>query len=266
MYKHFGREVVEKLLADDDHPAGPPKPVAAAAVDAVYLATYRSFMEAVDAIDNGVNRFPGAGPPAYAASTDLASRVGGLNPAWNEPDQSDEAYAAAFARAVAITGEAFTDAVLYTSRHWLPARRYVEEAVGARFDVDPSGAVIELTHFCPWKSHVYEMEEEAGGALAAPDSPAIKFCIFQDDREGAWRVQCLSECAGSFKNRLSLPGPLCGLRGDALDAAAAAGIAGVTPPPGGVFIHVSGFTGGHKTREGALAYARAALAAEAAGK
>ena len=260
VYKHFGREVVKGLLAADTHPAAPPQPLDDATVDAVYLATYRSFMEAVDAIDNGVNRFPGAvGPPAYASSTDLAARVGGLNPAWNDPDQGDGATNAGFAEAVAMTGEAFEDAVLYNARHWLPARNIVAAAVAGRHAVDPSGAVIELSHFCPWKSHLYEMEAEDAALAASP----VKFCIFQDDREGAWRVQCLPDCPGSFKNRLSLPAPLCGLRGEALDAAGAAGIAGVTPPPGGVFIHVSGFTGGHASREGALAYARAALAAEA---
>jgi uncharacterized UPF0160 family protein len=258
VYKHFGREVVENLLNTDAHPAAPAKPVTPATVEAVYLATYRSFMEAVDAIDNGVNRFPGAGPPKYASSTDLAARVGGLNPSWNDADQGDAATNAGFARAVAITGEAFEDAVLYTARHWLPARKIVEDAVGGRFGVDPSGGVIELGHFCPWKSHLYEMEEEDAALAAAP----VKFCIYQDDREGAWRVQCLPECPGSFANRLSLPAPLCGLRGDALDAAAAAGVAGVTPPPGGVFIHVSGFTGGHASRAGALAYAQAALAGD----
>jgi len=260
VYKHFGREVVEKLLNADTHPKATPRPAPGAVIEAVYLATYRSFMEAVDAIDNGVNRFPGAGPPVYASSTDLAARVGGLNPAWND-DQSDSAANAGFARAVAMTGEAFSDAVLYTARSWLPARKLVEEAVAGRFGVDPSGGVMLLSHFCPWKSHLFEMEAEDGALAANP----VKFCLFQDDREGAWRVQTVPVTPASFENRVSLPAPLCGLRGEELDAAAAAGVAGVTPPAGGIFIHVSGFTGGHKSREGALAYAQAALAAEKAG-
>jgi uncharacterized UPF0160 family protein len=64
----------------------------------------------------------------------------------------------------------------------------------------------------------------------------------------------------SFTNRVSLPEPLCGLRDGELDAAAAA----LGAPAGGVFIHTSGFIGGHATREGAKAYAVAALAARAA--
>ena len=233
-----------------------------AVTEAVYLSTYRSFMEAVDAIDNGVNRFPDhKGPPAYASSTDLAARVGQLNPDWND-DQSEATINAAFAKAVSITGEAFTDAVLEKARSWLPARKYVEEAVAGRMAVDPSGGMMELSHFCPWKNHLFDMEGEDAGLAARP----VKFVIFQDDRGGDWRIQAVPKAPASFENRLSLPKPLCGLRDGDLDAAAGgAGIAGVVAPPGGIFIHVAGFTGGHKAREGALAYARAALALEAAG-
>lgn len=44
MYKHFGMEIVAGLMG---------KPVTDAAVQTVYLAVYRQFMEAIDAIDNG---------------------------------------------------------------------------------------------------------------------------------------------------------------------------------------------------------------------
>ena len=225
-------------------------------VDTIYLATYRSFMEAVDAIDNGVDRFPGAGPPKYASSTDLASSVGELNPAWNEP-QGDAQLDAAFAKAVALTGAEFEGAVLSLARVWLPARKIVEDALAGRAGVDASGAIMELAQICPWKSHLFEME--AGDAALAVDP--VKFVLYEDDRERKWRVQAVPVSAASFANRVSLPAALCGLRGADLDAAAAKGLAGgISPPPGGVFIHASGFTGGPDTREGALAYARAALA------
>ena len=44
MYKHFGMEIVACLMS---------KPVSDAVVKTVYLAVYRQFMEAIDAIDNG---------------------------------------------------------------------------------------------------------------------------------------------------------------------------------------------------------------------
>lgn len=44
VYKHYGREVVAGVMGlDASHPD----------VETVYLAVYKKFMEAVDAIDNG---------------------------------------------------------------------------------------------------------------------------------------------------------------------------------------------------------------------
>jgi uncharacterized UPF0160 family protein len=76
IYKHYGREVVSSLMGglSKDHPD----------VDAVYLAVYRNFMEAIDAIDNGINPWDGNAPPKYVNNTHLSARVGNLNPAWNE--------------------------------------------------------------------------------------------------------------------------------------------------------------------------------------
>lgn len=55
-----------------------------------------------------------------------------------------------------------------------------------------------------------------------------------------------------FTHRLPLPEPWRGLRDEALDQ-----VSGI---PGCVFVHTSGFIGGHHTREGALSMARATLA------
>ena len=52
--------------------------------------------------------------------------------------------------------------------------------------------------------------------------------------------------------RLPLPEPWRGLRDEALDE-----VSGI---PGCIFVHASGFIGGHRTREGALNMARATLA------
>ena len=58
-----------------------------------------------------------------------------------------------------------------------------------------------------------------------------------------------------FENRVSLPASIRGLRDGELDAVAAA----FDAPPGGVFVHASGFIGGHATRDGVIAYALAAV-------
>ena len=49
-----------------------------------YQKVYKNFVEHVDAIDNGVAVAEGA--MRYTVSTTLSSRVGHLNPSWNQPN------------------------------------------------------------------------------------------------------------------------------------------------------------------------------------
>lgn len=49
---------------------------------------YKHFIEAVDAVDNGISQWEGAAPPKYLNNTTLSSRVGNLNPKWSD-DSSD---------------------------------------------------------------------------------------------------------------------------------------------------------------------------------
>jgi uncharacterized UPF0160 family protein len=65
-------------------------------------------------------------------------------------------------------------------------------------------------------------------------------------------VQAVSVGPGSFESRLPLPAVWRGLRDEELSKEC--GI------DGGVFVHMSGFIGGNKTYEGALAMAKKALA------
>lgn len=49
---------------------------------------YKEFIEAIDGIDNGISQYPTDIKPKYRLRTDVSSRVGFLNPAWNEPFDS----------------------------------------------------------------------------------------------------------------------------------------------------------------------------------
>jgi len=238
VYKHFGREVIGATLGIPvDHPD----------MEAIYLQVYKTFIEAVDAVDNGVNQWDSSEPPKYVNNTTLGARVGRLNPAWNQ-DSSDEVLYAQFLKAVALTGQEFTECVQYVFNSWLPGRSYVKEAIEARHSVDPSGQIIKLTHFCPWKEHLYDLEAELGV------QPPILYCLYEDDREKKWRIQCVSIGPGSFENRRSMPAAWRGLRDEKLSEAS--GI------PGCVFIHAGGFIGGAATYESVLAIARASLVME----
>lgn len=227
VYKHFGREVIASLLhLSPDH----------ADLDAIYLEVYKNFIEAVDAIDNGINPWDSTGPPKYRSNTHLAARVGRLNPEWNEP-ATDEEVDERFAKAMLLAGSEFEESVRYISKCWLPARSIVLETVLKRKAVHHSGQIIKLEQFCPWKEHLYQIEDELG------ISGEILFCVYQDDRDHTWRIQAVSEGPGSFVNRKSLREEWRGLRDEQLSDAA-----GV---PGCVFVHASGFIGGHRTYEGA---------------
>lgn len=53
-------------------------------VDVLWLKMYREFIEAIDAIDNGISQYSTDIKPKYRSRTDLSSRVGALNPWWNQ--------------------------------------------------------------------------------------------------------------------------------------------------------------------------------------
>jgi uncharacterized UPF0160 family protein len=50
-----------------------------------------------------------------------------------------------------MAGGEFLDRVRYLGLAWLPARALVEKAMEQRLEVDTSGAILCLEHFCPWK-------------------------------------------------------------------------------------------------------------------
>ncbi|GJP85409.1 hypothetical protein CLOP_g15522 [Closterium sp. NIES-67] len=94
VYKHYGEEVVAALMGlPKDH----------AHVRKVYLAVYRSFMEALDANDNGINQFESDKPPRYVITTHLPARVGRFNPDWLDHCSKD-GEDAAFQKAMALAG------------------------------------------------------------------------------------------------------------------------------------------------------------------
>ena len=140
----------------------------------------------------------------------------------------------------------FTGAVERLLNGWLPARTIVEVALAGRHAVHASGKVLRLPQFCPWKGHLFDLEKE--GELCAKGDVVY---VLYEDGGGKWRIQAVPEAPDSFTSRRALPEKLCGLRDDALSAAA--GIEGC------IFIHNAGFIGGNATYDGALAMAALAL-------
>jgi len=205
-------------------------------------------MEEIDAIDNGVAISDA--PLKYLVSTGLSGRVSRLYPAWNEP-QTDALVNERFREASLLCGSELVEKVEGLAKAWWPARAIVEAALAAATEVDPSGQIMVLeSGGLPWQSHVYDVEAEA--AAAGKPRKALLFCLYADTR-GKWRVQAVPQEEGSFASRMKLgAAEWRGLRDEALSEAS--GI------PGCIFIHSAGFIGGHETKEGALALAKATIA------
>jgi len=142
-----------------------------------------------------------------------------------------------------LAGSEFMESVRFHVKSWLPARSIVLECLLSRGEVDPSGEIMVLDRFCPWKLHLFELEEEL------KIDPLTKYVLYQDVRSQSWRVQAVGVAPDRFESRKALPWR--GMRDDELSAE--------TGIPGCVFVHMSGFIGGNKTYEGALEMARAAL-------
>nr|XP_035980002.1 MYG1 exonuclease isoform X2 [Halichoerus grypus]XP_035980003.1 MYG1 exonuclease isoform X2 [Halichoerus grypus] len=198
IYLHFGHKLLARLLGTSEEDS---------MVGTIYDKMYENFVEEVDAVDNGISQWE-EGEPRYVLTTTLSARVARLNPAWNQPNQDTEA---GFKRAMALVREEFLQRLDFYQHSWLPARGLVEAALAQRFQVDPSGEIIELANGgCPWKEHLYHLES----GLSPPGT--IAFVIYTD-QAGQWRVQCVPKEPHSFQSRLPLPEPWRGLRDEALD-------------------------------------------------
>ncbi|CAL1366447.1 unnamed protein product [Linum trigynum] len=238
VYKHYGAHIIAKELQLDEGDSD---------VHRLYLSIYKNFVEAVDAVDNGINQFDSDKPPRYVNNTSLSSRVSRLNPEWTEPDQSSEKENEAFGRAMGLAGSEFLESIRFHAKSWLPARSIVEECLASRYQVDASGEIMVMHRSCPWKLHIFDLEKELGVI------PTIKYVLYKDDRTQNWRIQAVAVSPDDFRSRKPLPVNWRGLENDKL--LEVSGISGC------VFVHASGFTGGNRSYEGALEMARASLKA-----
>lgn len=239
IYKHYGLEVIKDVAKGAGHD------LSSRDVHSVYLKIYDAFMEAIDAIDNGITMYESALPPRYESSTDLSARVGKLNAEWYEanPDQD-----ANFLKAIAMAGAEMESSILHVIKSWLPARSIVSKAMKERFERHASGAVMVMTEWAPWKDHLFAMEgdeQEAG-----VDKP-VQYVVYKDMTGSSWRIQCVPVAKGSFQSRKPLPESWRGLRDNELSD--------LTKIEQCVFVHAAGFIGGNRTFEGAVEMAMKAM-------
>ncbi|CAG8565773.1 719_t:CDS:10 [Ambispora leptoticha] len=234
IYKHFGKEIIGTRL--NLNPADPK-------LELLYQKAYEDLIEGLDAQDNGINRYPEECQAKYKDLTNLPQQVARLNPWWNteNPDIDGQFY-----KAVELTGSEFYNLIDYLGLAWLPAREIVMKAFEKRFEIDKSGRILVLDMFCPWKAHLLDLEKEKNIA----NDENILYVLYPDDSEN-WRVQCVPVTLEAFNSRKPLPEEWLGLRDAELSEKAKIEEC--------IFVHMSGFIGGNKTKDGALEMAKKAL-------
>ncbi|OXV05259.1 hypothetical protein Egran_06973 [Elaphomyces granulatus] len=263
VYMHFGRAIIAQHTSLAlDHPD----------VAVVYQKLYTDFIEALDANDNGISVYD----PAVVTLAGLQKRfrdnginlsalVGDLNypdlSSGDEPQDEDSL----FGKASIFIGDVFLRKLRSASSSWLPARSTLRSAYESRQQVaHPSGRILLIPCGVPWKEHLFTLEDEVE-AEAEPDSSRQVYYVLypESEAEGSkWRVQCVPVAAESFESRKPLPESWRGVRDADLDSVLAADADKYNNnriPEGGVFVHASGFIGGHQTQEGALAMAVTSL-------
>lgn len=245
VYKHFGRQVICQVLEDysKDWKSGP---ISESETEALVTKMYEDLIQSVDAIDNGIYQYKSQSEVeiVYKQSTDLASRIGRLNPSWNE-DASDDDRMVCFLNAIQVAGEEFLGILKGLVKSWLPARGLISKAVEDSKSSDASGQVLVLHDSFPWKSALLEWEIEHNAI------GQFKYALYTDT-SGMWRIQTVPENAlKSFSSRISLPESWRGLRDEAL--VKESGI------PGCTFVHAAGFIGGNASFEGVMEMAKKSL-------
>jgi uncharacterized UPF0160 family protein len=260
VYMHFGKAIIaQHTRLPTDHPD----------VELIYQKLYDDFIEAVDAHDNGISKYDdstlkaaGIESKFKTGGVTLASLVGDLNhgdpltpdaPSRNTEAEPQAEEDARFSMASELMGTAFLRKLHGAATAWLPARTIVKDAFTSREKEHPSGQIMVLPRAgIPWKEHLYNIEDSAG----LPADKKVLYVLYpeKEDPGSKWRIQAVSKDFSSFENRKGLPEAWRGLRDGELDA-----MLGPDVEEGAVFIHASGFIGGHKTEAGARKMAALAL-------
>jgi uncharacterized UPF0160 family protein len=235
VYAYYGKAVISQLtgIAKDT-----PK------MELLYEKLYEKFVEEFDGIDNGVNQYEGEAK--YSINSTISSRVGALNPRWNDEDKSEARENSQFEKAVALVGAEFAEKVDYYIKSWLPAYDIVKSAVENRKENDPEGRLVIFENSgCPWKEHLFTIEKQLN------IEGNILYVIYKN-KPTDWRIQCVPVSSSSFTNRKSLPENWRGVRDEKL--------ATVSTVADATFCHASGFIGGAATQSGVMQMAKLSLA------
>jgi uncharacterized UPF0160 family protein len=251
VYMHFGKPIIAQHLGVSED---------AEDVNLIWEKIYESFIEPLDAHDNGISVYDpkaidGAGLEKRFSDGGftLGAMVSRLNPNWNDSTPSDPVEAQKledekFLVASSRIGEEFSRELDYQTKSWLPARDIVRNAYAKRLEYDSKGRILVFDgQSVPWKDHLYTLEGQEGG------DAKVLYVLYPEKPtpDAKWRIQAVPVTKDSFESRKPLPEAWRGFRDEKLDE--------ISRVSGGVFVHAAGFIGGNKTFAGAKAMAVKAL-------
>ncbi len=188
-----------------------------------------SLVQGVDANDTGQTIVT---PLFEGVSTmPVSGVIGGFNPTWEEPDD-EAATDARFHEALAVA-EGILAREIRGAGATARAQRIVADCVTK--SADPR--IVELDRGMPWHRAIHAHAPEALFVVAPKSS--------------GWGVQAVPAVLGQFANRKDLPEAWAGLEHEDLQ--------GATGVADAVFCHAARFLAVARSREGAMALARAAV-------
>lgn len=182
-------------------------------------------VQAIDAYDNGIDLYTLKGEVAPYL---IENMFGAFRPAWNEPQEFDDAFMKVVAMVIP-----FLKRVIIRAQASVLGKSFLQKA----YEEAPDKRLIVLDGPYSWNSIM--------------EYPEPLYVVWP--RMGTWGVGCVHKEKQSFENRKSLPEAWAGLR-DA-DMASASGV------PDAVFCHNGRFLAVAKSKEGAIALANKALLA-----
>lgn len=186
-------------------------------------------VQSIDARDNG-QQLSQANPAFNGAMPfEISALINLFNPIWDEAKNYDRAFESALIIAIRVL-----ELTIAHASSVVRAKEFVRRAIQER--TDPRILIIDPG--CPWQDIVLK------------EAPDAIFALLRDD--GDWTVQCIPRAQRSKEYRKSLPEVWSGM--DGATFAAHTGVADAT------FVHRGLFICGARSREGALALARLAIA------
>uniref|UniRef100_A0A7G3AUC4 Putative metal-binding protein n=1 Tax=Lutzomyia longipalpis TaxID=7200 RepID=A0A7G3AUC4_LUTLO len=236
IYVHYGEEIISAILQKEVNVQLDKK-----SLEMIFRMVYEKFIQEIDAIDNGVPMFEGEAK--YSIHTGINSRIQDLNQQWKivkEPFDSNEQ----FGKAMNLVGSEFVQKILHYTESWLPARTIVEQALLNREKIHPSGSIMLLEPFCPWKEHLAQLEAEH------KIEECLKYVVWCDGKSD-YRCMAVPVTPESVICRKFLHKDWRGLRGEELEK-----VSGI---PQINFVHHNGFIGGAFSREAVLKMAELSL-------